>query len=241
MSNTTRLQYSISSWEQAQKCLSNNSKDLSIKIIDFFNNKDIDGKLITVKHKLHGILFAAMIDGKGRMISDSDDEGSSLEWLDTTSILSQLEKFGFDITFSEEKHLSGQQYELIATMLKLGLDKLTKIRVSKDNNEKVVAFNSSKCTDLLTFGIKISLTQFNKLIEEGIVLNLSSVTYKDTFDWDWLIYVSDIKKIMDANSENEVDYEDYTTYDPSTYTGNTEGLTPYDSEEVNEPEDSNAQ
>lgn len=241
-----RLQYNISDWSQSTKCLSNNSKSLYITVDKYINNADFQGKVVKVNHSTLGVLFAAVVNGSGSIVSDTDDDSFQLEWLDTSQILEQLEKFGFDITYREDIHLPGGQLTLLSKLWELGYDKLTKVSVSVDAKiirTYVVGFRSDKALELLTWGLKISVQKFQKMCADGYVINIDSMS-ESSFSWSWLIHVFNISDILDANSEVYIpEKPKYPVGEPATNVPigleeMNEGLHIYEPEDSDSSEDS---
>lgn len=199
--NIQRLQYKISDWKQATSCLSNNSKDLKISVMDYLHNADLEGRIISVFHPKYGILFCAVVNGRGSLLSESDESGVDLPFMTTAEILVQLEKFGFDIVYEEEPNLSGEQVDLLQDLYNTGFRSITKISVKypKTSRKYVVAYMPYRSVDLLNFGTVVSKPQFDKYLEDGYVINVS--TMKPSLKWDWLTYTCEIQDILDDNSK----------------------------------------
>lgn len=192
-----KLRYSISSWKQAENCLSNNSKYLYIEVKQFIQNNEIVGQAVYVKHAQFGTLFGAVTSASGSIISTSKDSGEDLLFMTTSEILDQLEKFGFIITYRKEASLSDSQLDYLSKLLALGYDKITKLVVDS-TNEVVVAFNSLKFIYWTNFGARITNEALGAQCLQG---NAFAITLTDSsFDWDWLIYACGIQDIIDGNS-----------------------------------------
>ena len=210
-----KLRYRISSWEQANQCLSNNSRQLCLQTSRFLFDKNLEGFLVKVCHPDYGVIFAAMTEGKGYLITDKDESGNAIPFMTTSEILTQLEKFGFIICYSPEVHLDGKQLSMLIDLQHLGYDKLNVIykmegRVARKN---IIALDSSMCADLLMYNSKVTTSQFNIYLEQGCIYNISNSPANLTeFDWSWLSYVCNIKDILEANAREK--YIDLTAPEP---------------------------
>ena len=198
-----RLRYEISDWSQATQALSNNCKELKIRINKFLHSPDLEGRSISVTHPLYGVLFCAMIEGQGTLISEQDECANNLPYMTTAEILVQLEKLGFDIDYREDIHLDGDQLTFINNLLELGFDTLTKIviKTEKTHRTTVIAFNSLQNQKYLTYGIEITKAEFDRSLEEGHVANISRVGKH--LPWDWLTYTVKIADLLKANSTQD--------------------------------------
>lgn len=200
MQDLKRLRYSISNWSQATRCLSNNSKDLHISVANYLHNVDFEGQIISVVHIKYGTMFAAITNGRGYLISETDEEGHQLPLLTTEQVLKQLEKFGFDISYEEEPNLSGEQLSFLTNLYDLGYDAVTRARVKypKITRNVYIAYSSAKGVDYLTFDTLVSKADFDKSLEEGAITNIAKMD--PTLEWDWLTYTCQIKDLLDDNS-----------------------------------------
>lgn len=227
-----RLRYSISDWSQATRCLSNNSKDLRISVTSYVHNTDFEGRIISVVHTKFGTMFATITDGRGYLISASDEDDCDLPLMTTDEILIQLEKFGFDISYEEEPNLSGEQLTFLMKLQDLGYDAVTKIRVQypKTSRTSTIAYNSSRHVDYLSFNTVVPKSKFDESLEDGSIVNVAKMDA--TLKWDWLTYTCQIDDILEMNSvhrridercpepsQNNVVIHDPATYsaDPSTF------------------------
>lgn len=195
-----RLRYSISSWSQATKCLSNNSKDLHISVADYLHNVDFEGQIVSVVHVKYGTMFAVITNGRGYLISETDEDGNELPFLTTEETLRQLEKFGFDISYAEEPNLSGEQLTFLTNLYNIGYDAITRIRIKypKITRNVYIAYDSSKGVEYLAFNTMISKAEFDASLESGAIVNISKMD--STLEWDWLTYTCQIKDLLDDNS-----------------------------------------
>lgn len=195
-----RLRYSISSWSQATKCLSNNSKDLHISVADYIHNVDFEGQILSVVHTKYGTMFATITNGQGHLISETDEDGRQLPLLTTEEVLRQLEKFGFDITYAEEPNLSGEQLTFLTNLYDLGYDAITRVRIKypKITRTAYIAYNSSKSVKYLKFDTMVSKTEFDASLECGEIANIAKMD--TSLEWDWLTYTCQISDLLDDNS-----------------------------------------
>ena len=195
-----RLRYSISSWSQATKCLSNNSRDLHISVANYLHNVDFEGQILSVVHTKYGTMFAVITNGQGNLISETDEDGRQLPLLTTEEVLRQREKFGFDITYAEEPNLSGEQLTFLANLYDLGYDAITRVRIKypKITRTAYIAYNSCKSVKYLTFDTMVSKSEFDASLESGEIANISKMD--TTLEWDWLTYTCQISDLLDDNS-----------------------------------------
>ena len=195
------LRYSISSWQQATQCLSNNSTDLSISVSSLIGST-IEGQLISVNHTLYGVLFSAMTYGTGTIITDTTTEGQDVRWMTTDEILTQLRKFGFIIEYEPEMHLPGDQISYLMTLYNLGFQHITTIHVleRKTDNVYVIAFNGDEEPEWLEWPCSTYKSVLDTKVAAGKVLNVSALTYKEHFNWDWLQYIANISDILRDNA-----------------------------------------
>ena len=231
------LRYRISRWQQAAECLSNNSRNLYITVSEFVNNETLQGTIIKVEHTEFGTLFAAMIKGEGRIVTRWDEENNLLPWLSVPQILTQLKKFGFDITYKEITSLDDQTIDWLMNIRNAGFDKISQVVViSRQNGIKIphkytIALKSDENSDLLTFGMSISSAKFTSRTSAGKILSLEDY---DT-DWGWLDSIYNINDILQENSDiephggSELAESPIMIEHPSIEV--PEGFTPYDETE----------
>lgn len=228
--NRSKLQYDISSWAQATRCLSNNSKKLRISVSRFIDLPDLDCQLVSVLHLKYGTLFAAITSGQGDIITDQDESGAVLPFMTTSEILVQLAKFGFNITYNQEPHLSDSQLEFLTKILNLGFDAITQVNVRTQTAivPTIIAYNSSITMDYLAFNSTVAKNKFDTDLERSAIINIAIM--EPLFTWDWLTYTCQIEDILHDNDSSEevtvVDNseleddstEDDTMYDVSQFT-----------------------
>ncbi len=200
--------YNISDWNQATKCLSNNSRHLYIAV-DQLIGSELHGTLVSVKHTLFGTLFACIVSGSGDIVSSESSMLGTLEWLTTDDVLKQLAKFGFDIQFNKRQHLSDEQLLFLSTVNKLGFDHLARFRIVDDNSIKIAAFNANNpaIVQLIDTGHN-PLPLFANTLYSMLSSGQAMIVPSDNYSWDWLNYVANIQDILDENH-----YDDNTTSD----------------------------
>ena len=196
------LRYSISSWMQATECLSNNSRQLVITVSSLSGNS-LHGQLIAVKHPAYGVLFSAMTEGSGELVTTETEEGVVIPWMTTDEILTQLKKFGFDIVFDRKKHLPGDQITYLMTLYNLGFQHLTTIKVNsgKTSRDCVIAFNGTEEPEWLDWPCATTKGILDKKVTDGKVLNVSALAAREEFNWDWLDFVANITDILAENAQ----------------------------------------
>lgn len=202
--------YNISNWLQLSECKSNNSVDLFItvkQIIDDGSHR-LQGTNILVNHNQYGTLFACLVNSSGSLLTPDPDSGIIKEF-STDEILAELNKFGFDITFEINQHLSGEQISYLMTLSDLGFDKIRRLWVYDSNrfdnhfSDYIVAFNVEKCPDW----IRVDYTCGSKVLSAALMdsgaMNLTALEQTKGFDWTWLTYVANIDDIIRDNGYTE--------------------------------------
>ena len=208
MSNPYR--YNISNWLQLSECKSNNSVDLYItvkQIIDDGSHR-LQGTNILVNHNQYGTLFACFVNSSGSLLTPDPDSGIIKEF-STDEILAELNKFGFDVTFEINQHLSGDQISYLMTLSDLGYDKLRRLDVydttefGRHYSQYLVAFNVAKCPEWINNDYTCgSRTLADALLHSG-AMNLTDLEQTQGFDWTWLTYVANIDDIIRDNGYAE--------------------------------------
>lgn len=199
------LRYNISSWDQLPGCMSNNSRDLHIHVSKIFHDTRLEGTVIKVNHDDFGTLFACLVDASGPLLSEHAMSGVSE--LSTSSILSELSKFGFYVTYQPQVHLHGHQVQYLMTLRQLGFEKIRILNVhmyQKDGKIKdeavVVAFKIEKNGDWLNNGYSPYEAEFLAALKHGTAVNISAISKDKGFKWDWLTYVANIDDIIKDNA-----------------------------------------
>lgn len=202
------LRYNISNWLQLSECRSNNSVDLYItvkQVIDDGSHR-LTGTIILVNHTQYGTLFACLINSSGSLLTPDPVSGKIKEFT-TDEILAELNKFGFDVTFEINQHLSGAQISYLMTIMDLGYDKLRRLYVQDKPDGKyseyIVVFNVKKCPDWIKDDFVCGKKPFvDALISSG-AMNLTDLEQTKGFDWTWLTYVANIEDIIEDNGYSE--------------------------------------
>ena len=205
------LRYNISNWLQLSECKSNNSVDLYItvnQIIDDGSHR-LTGTCILVKHKQFGTLFACLINSKGSLLTPDPESGIIREFT-TDEICKELYKFGFDVTFEINQHLSSDQISYLTTLSGLNFDKIRKLPVfdyddlgNRVYSDYIVAFNVEHCPDWVDMNYSCRKTEFLEELNAGVAANLTFMSQTKLFDWTWLTYVANIDDIIEDNGYGE--------------------------------------
>lgn len=214
--STQPLRYNISNWLQLSECKSNNSVDLYItvkQIIDDGSHR-LEGINILVNHVQYGTLFACLINSNGTLLTPDPVSGIIKEF-STDEILAELNKFGFDVTFEINQHLSGEQISYLITLSGLEYDKIRKLPVYEYDNQGnkvfsdyIVAFNVEHCPDWINMDYICRSNEFLAKLNDGVALNLTFMSKTQMFDWTWLTYVANIDDIIRDNGYADDDDED---------------------------------
>jgi hypothetical protein len=202
------LRYNISNWVQLSECKSNNSTDLYItvkQVIDDGSHR-LYGTIIIVNHNQYGTLFACLINSGGTLLTPDPVSGIIKEF-STEEILEELNKFGFDIEFHINQHLSGDQISYLITLSGLGFDKIRRLYVQDKPDghysEYIVAFNVAKCPDWINLDFVCGKKPFVDALMSSGAMNLTDLQQTKGFDWTWLTYVGDIEDIIEDNGQGE--------------------------------------
>lgn len=211
MSYPQPLRYSITSWKQLPKCLSNNDKDLRITITEFVGNTELCGTRISVVHPRYGVLFTEVLGAFGSFTTSlkqaNNYTGTTFE-LDTEHILQELRKFGFFISYREVKHLPKKLLEYLNTLRNLGFDKIRVLNVysvdsTGDKKFKwyVVGFKTCAHGAWLNNAYSPSQKEFTEALLDGTAINISEMNSAKGFNWSWLDYVANIDDVLKENME----------------------------------------
>ena len=202
------LRYNISNWLQLSECKSNNSVDLYItvkQVIDDGSHR-LTGTIILVNHSQYGTLFACLINSSGSLLTPDPVSGIIKEFT-TDEILAELNKFGFDVTFEINQHLSGEQISYLMTLYDLKFDKLRILEVQDKPDgrysEYLVAFNVAKCPDWINLDFCCGKKPFVDALMSSGAMNLTDLEQTKGFDWTWLTYVANIDDIIRDNGYDE--------------------------------------
>lgn len=206
--NPMPLRYNISNLRQLTGCLSNNSRDLSIHVTEFYNQPTIRGLRISVEHTIMGTLFACVIDASGKLITDYGNQGQFHEFT-VEDILGELEKYGFYVTYNPRYNLKGTQIEYLMTINKLGYDKIRVLDVwnapigVKESKWYVVVFRSKAHPDWLNNAFSPSEKEFKQALVDGTAINITDICECHKYNWSWLDYVGNIDDILLDNAGDD--------------------------------------
>lgn len=209
------LHYNISNWLQLAECKSNNSTDLYItvkQIIDDGSHR-LQGTNILVNHSQYGTLFACLVNSNGSLLTP-DPESGIIKEFSTDEILVELNKFGFDVTFHINQHLSGEQISYLITLAGLSYDKIRRLPVYEYDNQAnkifsdyLVVFNSDPCPNWVEPDFACNKTEFLQKLNDGVAINLTNMSQTKLFDWTWLTSVEDIDDIIEENGYGDEEEE----------------------------------
>lgn len=168
----------------------------------------LEGTAIEIVHSDFGTLFCYLVDAHGPVL----DSENPLEYeLPVATILKELERFGFYVTFNKRSNLPDKQIEYLKTVQKLGFDKIRVLTVYTYNNSgfkvtrpEIVVFNVASNPGWLNNDYSASETEFAYATATGTAINLSDISNTSKFRWDWLDYVANIQDILDDNASSEV-------------------------------------
>lgn len=202
------LRYNISNWIQLAECRSNNSVDLRIavnQIIDDGTHR-LSGLTISVLHEQYGNLFTCLINSSGGILTP-DPESGIIDEMSTDEILAELNKFGFDVTFEINQHLSEAQIDYLKTLSGLKFDKIRRLFVQDKPDyrysEYIVAFNVAKCPDWINLDFTCGKKPFVEALMSSGAMNFTDLEQTKGFDWTWLTYVANIDDIIRDNEYSE--------------------------------------
>lgn len=203
------LRYKISSWNQLPNCRSNNDRSLRIRVAEITNFPNLIGFKISVEHPMYGILFSEVLNAKGTIITskvESDTVTESAFELDTQTILKELRKFGFYVSYDPRTHLSREMIDYLLTLRGLGFDKIRVLSVRDIPAEGVlstkwytVCFQSCKLSYWLSNTHVATAKEFTDALLNGTANNISEMSSAKGFDWSWLDYVANIDDILREN------------------------------------------
>lgn len=195
------LRYSITSWEQLPRCISNTSRDLKINIKHILHDRRLQGKILELNHVDFGTIFSCPIDCQGDLVYD---EGSELS---TSAVLAVLRNFGFEIEYKPERNLDGDQLKYLVTLNELGFEKLRVLNVQKYTPDGrvaykpyLVAFKIENNSDWLRNTYTPFEVEFLGALKHGTAMNITAISEDRHFNWDWLTYVADINDILTENT-----------------------------------------
>lgn len=200
--NNCPIRYRISTWLQLPRCLSNNSKDLKIRVTKFVGTEKLSGIRISVDHPAYGTLFSTIVNGGGCLLSkDSSDRYHSFT---PTQILAELEKFGFLIEYDPILDIPGDQIEFLLTVNKLRhFDKVRILSVwdsstgVKQFSDKIVCFHSLSVPNWIQSSYSPSKKEYTDAISSGHAMCLDDVSATNKWSWDFLVnFTANIEDIV---------------------------------------------
>ena len=198
------LRYQITNWDQVTECFSNNSKNLYLTISKLRDNPTIRGDVIKVNHTKYGVLFAAILNGDGKLLNTYTEDYLPLPFMSTQMILRELERFGFIIKYDVKNHLPADILTFLSTVDNLGYDKITKVCLETkfEHSAKMwlpttIIMKSRYNDDLLTYGCRISRKVFEEKLTANVVMNIE---HEANMSWDWVTYIANIEDILSENA-----------------------------------------
>lgn len=198
------LRYNITDWHQLKDAKSNTSRLLSIKVSDLIQNEVLTGVRIQVLHEVYGNIFTYIVNGAGTLINDSINP---VEYeLSKNTILKELEKYGFLVTYTQIKYLPPAQVDYLRELLNLGFDKLRILKVwdskhgIKETKWYIVAFNILENINWLANDYSPSVTEFTNALKNGSAYNISSSETVHKWSWSWLDFVANIQDILNEQA-----------------------------------------
>lgn len=197
-----KLRYTINDWDKLPECLSNNSRDLKIKVSKLLNDELVVGTRIRVEHNVLGTLFTTVIDSKGALIEHDPQTPGHGYNMPKDVILKELKKFGFEIEFSKLIGITKHQIEALKVLSKLNFDKLRRITVISYSNNKqhynthIILFNTDKHPELLYEKATISYKYFIKGLSNGSICDISNLTGDSKLSWYWLDFIANIDDVI---------------------------------------------
>ena len=197
-----KLRYRIDSWSKLPQCMSNNSRDLHIKVSTMINDRRLCGTRISVEHDEYGVLFTYLVDSYGDLID------SGIEPVSADILLKELARFGFLIEFSNKVQISKTQLQCLRGAYELGFNKVRILSVwhyelgEKVFSSYVVAFQDGFNQDWLNNGYSANEKEYLDAISYGQAINLSSISSEKHHKWSWLSgYVLNINDILSTHSD----------------------------------------
>ena len=198
------LRYNISDWRQLINVKSNISTKLSIKVSDILNAPILTGLRIRVYHAEYGDLYTCVLGAEGSLVSE---DPSVIDFEPSTDeILKTLSKYGFLVTYDQQRNLPYDQLEFLASLLGLEYDKLRLVTVWNISNgvkqfkTYVVVFKISENPTWINNGYSPSEKEFTESLRNGSVVNLSASSQTHKWNWSWLTFVANIEDILSENN-----------------------------------------
>ena len=200
----SQLRYRISDWHQLVDCLSNTSRNLSIKVTDLINSDVLTGTQISVCYKgYENPVFSYIISPSGSAV---DSKSGDLPFMLTKDqILSELAKWGFIVSYPEQEHLPVGLVQYLQTLFTLGFDKIRLLPVKRtvmgtpDVETCLVVFMVRANPGWIDNTIVITDDEFKMALRNGSAMNLTSISETNQWDWSWLNFVANIEDILQEN------------------------------------------
>jgi hypothetical protein len=200
----SQLRYRISDWHQLVDCLSNTSRNLSIKVTDLINSDVLTGTQISVCYKgYENPVFSYIISPSGSAV---DGKSGDLPFMLTKDqILSELAKWGFIVSYPEQEHLPVGLVQYLQTLFTLGFDKIRLLPVKRtvmgtpDVETCLVVFMVRANPSWMNNRIVINDEEFKMALRDGSAMNLTSISETNQWDWSWLNFVANIEDILQEN------------------------------------------
>lgn len=185
------LKYEISNWHQAVACHSNLTPDYKLEVCDFVdcsNENELIGTRITLKHPKYGVLFTAVLNTSGTLVSN--DLSVVEKSLSDKSVIDELKKWGFDITFVAERALTKDQVNLLTSLKYFKYDKIRILNVKDGKTDfvvpHIVAFNITTSSNWVNPNYVSNKIEFIHAISTGKAFDLKESLEKIRGDWSWL-------------------------------------------------------
>lgn len=204
MSN--ELRYEISDWHQLRSAKSNNSDQLYISVGDIVQNDTLTGLRIQILHRTLGVIFAYIRNATGDIVTV--DNSINTENVDDNTLIAELAKYGFLITYTYPQKLPADQLEFLITLRNLKFDKLRILPVwhFKDSEKVwdnyIVVFRVEDNPKWLSNTYGASRTEYTNALQHGSVFNISATATTQSWDWSWLDFVANIDDIIQENSQS---------------------------------------
>ena len=159
---------------------------------------------------MYGVLFAAMIEGQGVIITNETPEGINIPFMTTDEILKEISRFGFYVKYNVKSNLPSETVSYLATIDNFTFDKITRINLQtldKDGSgyhyvPSVIIYDSSKNEDLIGYGIKLSRNSYVNKVTNNTLINVTNIG----ISWDWVDSMYNIADILDENLDPSDEY-----------------------------------
>ena len=212
MIQNDELRYKISDLHQLSQCMSNNSRDLRIRVSDFLHDDRLSGIRVSVEHTEFGNLFTYIFDVSGRLITEY--EGVDVPCISYSELFVELAKFGFFVEYEDENILPFEQIEYLDEIQHLGFDKIRVLTIKNNatSSSCIVAFKAGDLPKWLNNTYVASQIEANLAFVKGVALNLSEVSKAKDYQWGWLDFVANIIDIIKNNPDQASKLHDLHWY-----------------------------